>query len=79
MESVYSAEGDTAPLVLIAELTAKYDAALIVDEAHATGIFGDKGGGLGTAAGCSSRLLPGYILLGKARVAMGPRCWAAIS
>lgn len=46
VESVYSMDGDMAPLEDIASLCEKYEAALIVDEAHATGVFGHNGGGL---------------------------------
>lgn len=46
VESVYSMDGDIAPLVEICDLTEQYHAHLIVDEAHATGIFGDGGRGL---------------------------------
>lgn len=45
-ESVFSMDGDFTPLEEIAELCEKYEAALIVDEAHATGIVGEKGEGL---------------------------------
>lgn len=40
IESVYSMDGDCAPVTLFTELCNKYKAHLIVDEAHATGIFG---------------------------------------
>lgn len=40
VESIYSMDGDTAPLAAMALLTEKYGAHLIVDEAHATGVFG---------------------------------------
>ncbi len=40
VESVYSMDGDTAPLPEIIQLTKQYNANLIVDEAHATGVFG---------------------------------------
>lgn len=46
IESVYSMEGDMAPLTQIITLTKAYNAALIVDEAHATGVFGASGEGL---------------------------------
>jgi 8-amino-7-oxononanoate synthase len=46
VESVYSMDGDCAPLPELLQLTEKYDALLIIDEAHATGIFGPTGRGL---------------------------------
>ena len=46
IESVYSMEGDIAPLENIAALCKKYHAALVVDEAHATGVFGNNGEGM---------------------------------
>lgn len=45
-ESVFSMDGDFAPLNEISKLCEKYNAALIVDEAHATGVVGEKGEGL---------------------------------
>lgn len=45
-ESVFSMDGDYAPLKEIDDLCEKYHAALIVDEAHATGVVGRKGEGL---------------------------------
>lgn len=45
-ESVFSMDGDLAPLVDISSLCEKYNAGLIVDEAHATGVIGNKGEGL---------------------------------
>jgi len=46
VESVYSMDGDEAPLKEIAALCKKHNALLVVDEAHATGVYGDKGDGL---------------------------------
>lgn len=46
IESVYSMHGDEAPLEEISALCKKYNALLIVDEAHSAGVFGNKGKGL---------------------------------
>ncbi len=45
-ESIFSMDGDMAPLQEISGLCEKYNAALIIDEAHATGVIGEKGEGL---------------------------------
>ncbi len=46
IESLYSMDGDLAPLKELILLCKQYEAKLIVDEAHATGIIGEKGEGL---------------------------------
>ncbi|MES2287943.1 MAG: 8-amino-7-oxononanoate synthase [Bacteroidota bacterium] len=46
VESIYSMDGDTAPLKEIVDLCKKYNANLIVDEAHATGVTTNNGKGL---------------------------------
>lgn len=45
VESLYSMDGNEAPLIHIAELCSRYQALLIVDEAHATGVWGEYGKG----------------------------------
>lgn len=66
VESVYSMDGDQAPLVDLADLCDRYGAALLVDEAHATGIYGPNGEGLVVALGLQERVLARVHTFGKA-------------
>ncbi|SDI97193.1 aminotransferase class I/II-fold pyridoxal phosphate-dependent enzyme [Chryseobacterium jejuense] len=68
IESLYSMEGDLAPICEIAELAKKYEAALIVDEAHAFGVFGN---GLVDQYGLQDRVTANVITYGKALGAHG--------
>lgn len=46
VESVYSMDGDSPNLEILTSLAKKHNAYLVIDEAHALGVFGDKGEGL---------------------------------
>lgn len=65
-ESLFGMDGDLAPLVWLVALCEKYEAHLIVDEAHATGCFGPAGSGCVDAAGLRSRVLATVHTGGKA-------------
>ncbi|GAB3894589.1 pyridoxal phosphate-dependent aminotransferase family protein [Larkinella knui] len=66
VESVYSMDGDLAPLAEMTDLCERYEAALIVDEAHATGVFGPNGAGLVQALGLEKRVFARIHTFGKA-------------
>jgi len=68
IESVYSMDGDLAPLMEITALCKSYGALLIVDEAHAFGVFGK---GLVHLAGLTSDVFAVLITFGKALAAHG--------
>lgn len=65
-ESLFGMEGTLAPLESIANLTRRYDAHLIVDEAHSTGCFGDDGSGCIDSAGLRDQVLATVHTGGKA-------------
>ncbi|MEO6884109.1 MAG: 8-amino-7-oxononanoate synthase [Bacteroidia bacterium] len=66
VESIYSMDGDAAPLKEISALCEKYEAYLIVDEAHATGIFGKKGEGKVTELQLEKKVFARVHTFGKA-------------
>ena len=66
VESLFSMDGDFAPLAEYARLCRAAGAALIVDEAHAVGIFGERGSGLIEAAGVGDAVFVSVNTGGKA-------------
>jgi 8-amino-7-oxononanoate synthase len=66
VESVYSMDGDEAPLEQLAELCERYHAKLVVDEAHATGVFGKNGAGMVSEYGLEQKVFARVHTFGKA-------------
>ena len=65
-ESLFSMDGDIAPLEQIVELKERYGAWLMIDEAHSTGLFGRKRSGLVEKLGLGGRVEVQMGTLGKA-------------
>jgi 8-amino-7-oxononanoate synthase len=70
-ESVFSMNGDIAPLKEMAALAEQFGAAMIVDEAHATGVQGKCGWGLAAEAGILPQVLATVHTCGKALASAG--------
>lgn len=66
VESIYSMDGDAAPLLSIQKLCQKHEANLIVDEAHSTGIYGENGAGLCVELGIEKAVFARIHTFGKA-------------
>lgn len=64
-ESVFSMDGDTPPLIVLAQLCEKHQIYFVVDEAHALGIFGEKGEGLIQVLGLQNQVFARIITFGK--------------
>jgi 8-amino-7-oxononanoate synthase len=70
-ESLFGMDGDLAPLKEIVELAERFEAHVIVDEAHATGCYGREGSGLVDMYGLRSRVLASVHTGGKALAVHG--------
>ena len=65
-ESVFSMDGDIAPVKTLVDICTRYNAHLLIDEAHAIGIVGENGEGVVQAAGLEHQVFARILTYGKA-------------
>ena len=65
-ETIFSMDGDETPLAAIVELAERHGAMIMIDEAHATGVFGPNGAGVAAKFGLAERITLQMGTLGKA-------------
>ncbi|OJY38231.1 MAG: 5-aminolevulinic acid synthase [Rhizobiales bacterium 65-9] len=70
-ESVYSMDGDVSPIHAVCDLAQRYDAMTYIDEVHAVGLYGARGGGYAEEVGAMDRLDIVQGTLGKAFGCLG--------
>lgn len=71
VDGVFSMDGDLAPLPELASLAERFEAMLLVDEAHATGVLGPEGKGVAAMFGVQDQVSISMGTLGKALASYG--------
>ena len=64
-ESVFSMDGDSPHIEALTQLAQKYNAYLVIDEAHALGVFGEQGEGLVQSSGLQEQVFARIMTFGK--------------